>query len=105
MYFKNLQKLFFLACLLFASCAFLSDVRVAHSQEFTSSSFKVLDPVVKPAEYSTSNNFTLLGTLSQVAIGTSTASTFNLFGGFLYFPFVSTPAVTATAGDAQVALS
>ncbi len=41
-----------------------------------------------------------------MAVGTSTTnSLYQLFGGFLYFPFVSTPSVSATAGTQQVALA
>src|SRR3989344_390915 len=75
------------------------------AEEFTSSSFKVLEPVLQPAGYSTSSGYSLIGTISQIAIGTSTASSFNLSGGFLYYPFASSPVVTATAGDGQVSLS
>ena len=41
-----------------------------------------------------------------MAVGTSSSnSLYNLFGGFLYFPFVSTPTVSATGGNTQVALT
>lgn len=73
--------------------------------EFTSSNFKVLDPVISSAGFSTSTSFQLLGTLAQIGTGTSTASSFNVSAGFLYFPFVTTPIVTATGGDAQVSLT
>ncbi len=75
------------------------------AQDFSSSNFTVTAPVLFPGGYSTSTNFSLTGVISQMAIGTSTATTFDLFGGFLYFPFVSTPTVTATAGNTQVALT
>ncbi len=76
------------------------------AEDLSSDNYKVLSPVMFPGGYSTSDTFRLTGVISQMAIGTSTVtSSFNLFGGFLYFPFVSTPAVTATAGNAQVALT
>ncbi len=76
-----------------------------NAQEFNSTSFKALDPVIFPGGYSTSTNFGLSAVVSQMAIGTSTATSFMDFAGFLYFPFVSTPTVSATAGDAQVSLT
>ena len=79
----------------------------AKADEFTSSSFKVLEPVLQPAGYSTSSDYILISTIAQLATGTSTASSFNLSSGFLYFPFAyfPSPVVTATAGDTQVSLS
>lgn len=77
-----------------------------YAQEFSSDTYTVSNPVLFSGGYSTSTNFGLNAVISQMAIGTSTTnSLYELFGGFLYFPFVSTPAVTATAGDAQVALT
>lgn len=56
--------------------------------------------------YSTSTGFQLFGTISQISIGTSTATGFNLNSGFLYFPFASSPVITSpTAGNGQVSLS
>ena len=78
---------------------------VLHAQEFSSSNFTVENPILAPGGYSTSTNFSLIGAVSQIAIGTSTSATKNLFGGFLYFPFVTTPAVSATPGDTQVSLT
>ena len=43
------------------------------ADEFTSSGFKILEPVLQPAGYSTSDGYTLIGTIAQLAIGTSTA--------------------------------
>src|SRR3989344_8378832 len=77
----------------------------AQADEFTSSSFKILEPVLQSAGYSTSSSYTLIGTIAQLALGTSTASSFNLSSGFLFYPFASSPVVTATAGNAQVSLS
>src|SRR3990167_8834205 len=89
--------LVFVFCFLFSAASF--------ADEFTSSSFRVQDPVIVPSGYATSTGFQLWSTISQIATGTSTAASFSLNPGFLSFPFVSTPAVAATAGDAQVALS
>ncbi len=43
--------------------------------------------------------------ISQISLGTSSVTGFKISAGFLYFPFVTTPVVSATAGDAQVALT
>src|SRR3989344_5581355 len=77
-----------------------------YAEEFTSSSYKILDPVIQPGGFSSSSSFQLWTTLGEVALGTSTASSFQINPGFLRYPFASTPsAVSATAGDASVALS
>src|SRR3989344_2823679 len=73
--------------------------------EFTSTSFQVLDPVIQPGGYSTSDTYRLNGVMSQIAISTSTASSFKVNSGFLFYPLVSTTTVTATAGAGQVSLS
>ncbi|MES2216455.1 MAG: dockerin type I repeat-containing protein [Patescibacteria group bacterium] len=78
----------------------------AHAQQYSSSNYTVEDPVMSfPGGYSTSPSFGLSSVISQMSIGSSTAASFKDFAGFLYFPFVSTPAVSATAGSAQVALT
>jgi hypothetical protein len=78
---------------------------VVSADEFSSGSFKVLDPVIQSASFSTSTGFQLWSTLSEISLGTSTASSFELNSGFLTFPIVSTPAVSVTPGDAQISLS
>jgi len=70
------------------------------------SSFQILDPVITVSgERATSTSFTLLSAFSQFGIGTSTATTFQLNPGFLAFPVVTLPSVTATVGDSNVVLS
>ena len=105
MYFKNLQKQFFLICLLLISGTLFLNVRLVYSEEFSSSDYKVLDPVMNAGGYGSSSSFELLGTISQSAIGPSTGNSFGLLGGFLYFPYVSSPVVQVTAFDSQVSLS
>src|SRR3989344_7194815 len=95
------KKLSWALVLLFA----LFSVWSVSADEFTGSSLKFLDPVLQPAGYSTSDGYSLIVTIAQIAIGTSTASSFNLNSGFLFYPFASSPTVTATAGDGQVSLS
>jgi hypothetical protein len=80
--------------------------RITIADQYSSNSYSVLDPVVAvPSGYATSSGFQLWSVISQVAVGTSTSNNFYLNPGFLTYPYVSTPAVSATAGDAQVALS
>ena len=83
----------------------LATVSLARADEYTASSFRVIDPVLAPAGFSSSTSFQLFGSLGEPGLGTSTASGFGLQGAFLYFPIVSTPVVSATAGDGLVALS
>lgn len=82
-------KVFVVSLLLFAGCG------VANADEFVSTDFKVLDPVMAPGGSSTSTGFSLIGAITQIAIGTSTSNDFGLRGGFLYFP---APTVAAAGG-------
>jgi hypothetical protein len=75
------------------------------AQEFSSGSFKVLDPVIAPGGYSTSAGFQLWSNIAEIALGTSSSALYNLGAGFLRYPFASTPTVSATAGDGSVTLS
>ena len=84
---------------------FLGLAFIALAIDFTSTDFGVKDPVLFSAGYSTSSSFQLFSTMSQPAIGTSSASSFQLRGGFLYFPIVTAPTVTVTAGDASISLA
>ena len=83
----------------------LSVAITAQADEFTSSNYRVLDPVLAPAGYASSAGFQLWSSLSEIAVGTSSAVGFELGAGFLRFPFVSSPVVSATPGNNQVALS
>ena len=73
--------------------------------EFNSSGFSVVDPVIFSSTFSTTSSYQLWGTIGQVGVGTSTATSFTLNSGFLFYPLVTTPVVSATAGNEQVALS
>ncbi|MSU45524.1 MAG: hypothetical protein EXS47_02775 [Candidatus Zambryskibacteria bacterium] len=105
MEFKKLQNLSILFKLLLTLFILFFNIPFVNSQEFTSNSYKILDPLMNAGGYGTSTSFGLFGVISQMAIGTSSSSLFKTNSGFLYFPFASSPVVTATAGDAQVALS
>ena len=88
---QKIQKILFLTIL----AVLLT--QSASAQEFSSTNYSVSNPVIFPGGYGTSASFGLTSVISQMAIGTSSSSSFKGFGGFLYFPFVSTPSVGATA--------
>ncbi len=79
----------------------------AYAFEATSTSFKLIDPVfVVTGGFATSTTYRLNQAAAQPAIGASASPTsFDVSGGFLYFPFVTKPSVSAAAGDGSVALS
>jgi len=91
-----------IAFLVFACAVF-----AVHADEYVGTSLKILDPVIVPASgYSTSTDFSLWSTVAQVSIGTSSSSGFNVRSGFEYFPFVTTPVLSAVAfSSTQVDLS
>src|SRR3989344_5627121 len=78
---------------------------VVHAQDNTSTSYQVLGPVMSSGGYGTSDHFILFSSISEFAHDIGSASPFTLNPGFIAYPFVSTPAVSATAGDSQVALT
>lgn len=75
------------------------------ADEYTSSSYKVLDPVIAPSGFATSTNFQLLGTISEVANGTSVSASYNVGGGFLRFPFAQILEASTTAADSAVTVN
>ena len=59
----------------------------ARATDFTSSNFKVIDPVISlGGGRETSSSFQLERSVGQPAIGISNATNFLVKGGFLYFP-------------------
>ena len=103
----SMSKGLFVAFFVFALVIFSAGgiFSVALADEFTSTNFTVTAPTISSGGYATSTSFTLHSILSPFAVGTSSITSFGLNPGFLFYPFVSTPVVTATAGDAEVALS
>jgi hypothetical protein len=99
-----LKRRFYFFSIFFLT-TFLLGAGVVSSQEFNSTDYKVLDPVMNSGGFGSSPSFRLFGSVSQISIGTSTSLSFGNNAGFLYFPFASSPAVSATAGDGQVSLS
>jgi hypothetical protein len=100
---KNTRRIFLFLTLFF--CAWLFGAEVALSDEYTSSGYRVLDPVMNAGSYGSSAHFTLFGVIGEVSPGTSTSPTFGDNAGFLYYPSVSSPAVSATPGNGQISLS
>src|SRR3989344_6033995 len=83
----------------------LAGFSLASAEDFSSTNFTVQNPEIISGGYATSTSFTLQSVIGGFAIGTSTSSTYGDNAGFLFYPFVTTPVVSATAGDGQVALS
>ena len=77
----------------------------AVADEYTSGSYRVLEPVIVPANFSTSSNFQLWSTVGEVSKDTSSSVSYQVGAGFLRYPIASSPAVSTTAGDGKVTLS
>lgn len=74
--------------------------------EYTSNSFIIRDPVVGGlGSFGTGPSFQLFSNGDLVFNGRGSSSSFLARFGFLNFPFVTAPTVTATAGSTQVSLS
>ena len=76
---------------------------IALATEYTSDSFKVVDPVIDYGGIinSSSDSFKLTGVLGQAAVGTSSSSSFQAKAGFIFFSAAtSTPASTPAAAIA-----
>lgn len=91
-----IKKLFFLTL---AVIILSAGIRFA-----SSATMQILDGTVSAGGHSTSSSFQITGAISQISIGPS-ASTNSIKAGWLYFPMVNSPVISATAGDASVALT
>jgi len=78
---------------------------LAVATEYTSSGYKILDPVLAPAAFSSGGNYQLWSTIAEPGLGASAASSYQLGAGFLRYPIASSPAVSATPGDREVTLN
>lgn len=79
---------------------------LALAEDYTSSNFTDHDPVISESGgYSSSTNFQLFSGSGQTVISESTGTAFTARTGFFYFPAVTSPVISATAGDAQVTLT
>ena len=103
---KKLQKSFFTLGLLIIFGVLFWGASSVYSEDFTSTNYKSRDPIMGSGGFSTSTSFQLYSAISQPAISTSTSANFGINAGFLYYPVVlSTPVISATAGDSQVVLT
>lgn len=74
--------------------------------DYTSNSFIVRDPILSnDGGLSTSTSFTYLSSTGQTVLGSSTSTSFTQNSGFLYFSDITSPTLSATAGDSQASLS
>ncbi|MBI4114538.1 MAG: hypothetical protein HY445_01700 [Candidatus Niyogibacteria bacterium] len=74
--------------------------------DYTSDNFIIRDPSISiGGGTSTSDSFQIFQNVGDIALGTSSSATFNLRAGFLYFPTVTVPTVTASAGDSEATLT
>lgn len=100
---KHIQTVFsyIVFTLVFFCCSNLSFADV-----YSSANYKILEPVqTSGGGYSFSTSYKLDSSMGQIGIGTSTTTNYNLNAGFLYFPYVSTPIISTTAGNGQVSFS
>ena len=80
--------------------------RNVFAEEYASSNFSVVDPVISAGlESSSSSNFGLGQSAGQNVIGKSTSVSYQLWSGFQYFFSVDANTLSATAGDGEVDLS
>lgn len=87
-----LRKINIIICVLAAIAA-----SVAHATEYTSATFKVIDPVISiGGGLSTSATYKLERSVGQPAIGLSNAASWVVKGGFLYFEDAAAPTPTPT---------
>lgn len=70
-----------------------------------SATMQVIDGTFSSGGESNSSNFQLNGAISQIIIGQTATSSYDLRAGWLYFPMINTPIISATAGNGSVALS
>ncbi|MCX6788250.1 MAG: dockerin type I repeat-containing protein [Candidatus Kaiserbacteria bacterium] len=97
------HRLFLLALLASIGC---SVAPIAHADDFSSQNYQVLAPVITSGGgYTSSSNFSLLGVISEFVHDTASSLSFASNPGFAAYPFVSTPVVGATGGNALVNLS
>lgn len=91
-----------LTSLLLFILAFIGTVSVALATDYTSTNFKVQDPVIEElGGYSTSSSFGLWGLIPYISPRNSSATNFTLLPGFLNFPGAvasSSPTSTTPSG-------
>lgn len=74
--------------------------------EYSSTNFKVLDPVINDSGGEmTSTSYRLRGVVGELAPARSASSSFTVRSGSVAFPSATVPTLTATGGPVQVSLS
>jgi hypothetical protein len=101
---RNETKRIFFSLLILLSVLFILP-KNSSATDYSSSNFTVKDPVIDSGfETSNSTNFGLGQSLSQIAIGKSTSTNFQIWSGFQYYFKVNQNTLTATPADAEVDL-
>lgn len=90
---------------IFLSTSFAISGSAVFAQDYTSDTYKILTPTITAGGYSTSSSYGLQQVVTQFSRSTTTATSFGINTDFLSYPQVSTPTISASAGNAQVALS
>lgn len=81
-------------------------VPIVHATDLTSTSFIVRDPLVGTGgSYGTSAGFAAFGSGDMTMIGSGTSASFEGRYGFLWYPYVTQGAFTATPNGSQADLS
>lgn len=74
--------------------------------DFTSTNFQLENPInIIEGGQSSSSSFKYFSSTGQLTNGQSTSSSFAQNAGFLYFPTATSPALSATPGNAEIALT
>ncbi len=74
--------------------------------DYSSSGFTVRDPVISiTGGRATSTDFELYSSVGQTAIGEESSAGFTVRSGFLYYHVITSPTLSASAGDGQVSLT
>ncbi len=89
---------FFIASLFFGGVALATD--------YSSSNFTAVDPVITTQSgYSTSSHFQLIGSSGPLIIGEGVSASYLYRAGFLYYPVVTAPVLSAVAADSSAQLN
>lgn len=86
---------------------FLFSVACTFSQaDFTSTNFQLENPInIIEGGQSSSSSFKYFSSTGQLTNGQSISNSFAQNAGFLYFPTATSPALSATPGNAEIALT
>jgi hypothetical protein len=104
MWLKETKKLIFSVLVLLLAVFFSPDS--SNGQNYSSGNFTVENPVIDSGSpTSSSANFGLGQSLSQIAIGKSTSASFQVWSGFQYYFKVNANTLTVTPDDSEVDLS